>query len=193
MPPRSQTITVRATKAEVLRVIRSLPGRLRRGDPSAVLALTRLGLTAQKLISGAFKQKALGLPDASGLRWPTLAPLTVRLKRRVAPQNATRILREFDDLLHSLEPAAPPENAVIFRASLPQKPLAVFQMRPGVVRIGTSRQWALSHHRGKPGFYPQRRLWPETQRFPQAWWRQLLAQARSGVIDVVKILLGNAP
>jgi len=187
------TVRTRATRQQVLATVRSLPrllaGRQHHFQPPVQAAMARVGLAAQQFIYEAFRQKSLGLSDAAGLRWKQLAPLTIRLKRRTAPANARRVLREFDDLLMSLKPPLRPQDAVPLP---PLRRYQVFQVRPGRVTIGTNRPHAALHHRGVPGKLPQRRLWPKIGQWPAAWWGRLVRQLRAGAIDVLRTLWSHA-
>lgn len=54
----------------------------------------------------------------------------------------------------------------------------------GSVTVGTNRKGAAAHHKGIPGRLPQRRLWPEPQKWPAEWWQGIEEQARDQLIDV---------
>lgn len=189
----TRTIAVRASKAEVLRVLRGLGGVVSgapftRGAESQRFK-ARIGLTVQDFLYHAFRQKSDGAADATGLRWPPLAPLTIRLKRRTAPANATKVLREFDDLERSLKPALRPEDA---QANVPQVPWQVFRIEPRSIVLGTSRKWAEVHHRGS-GRIPERRLWPKPSTWVTTWWSSILHQAQRGLMDLIASLLSSTP
>lgn len=180
----SVTITVRASKPQVLTLLRTLPAVLagKHPVPATQKLMTRLGLTLQGLVSDAFITKSLGFADNSGLRWKPLAEATIRKKKRTAPANAYRILQEFNDLRDSLRPMSTPEQATQIP---PSKPLQVFRQEPGRVIIGTSRPHARENHEGILGKLPQRRLWPEPRNWPSFWWQRLLRQAQLGTIQVI--------
>lgn len=65
----------------------------------------------------------------------------------------------------------------------------VFRVGPGEVIVGTNRRFASTHHNGVPGKIPQRRLWPEPNRWPSSWWLSLAEQGRDGLIDVTLQLI----
>lgn len=194
MPVAVQTIVVRgASRARVTGLIRSLPGILS-GKSSyqaaeARTVLVRAGLTVQAFLYAAFMQKAQGMSDASGLRWPKLSPYTIRKKERTAPANARRILREFDILSKSLKPATRPAAA---RASVPAVPQQIFRLGRGSVTLGTTRPHAGRNHRGGPGL-PQRRLWPKVEQWPSVWWNRLLIETRQSIINMLKSILRGTP
>jgi hypothetical protein len=191
----TRTITVQASRREVVALLRSLPARASGhqhvGATSTQRLYVRIGLTVQDFLYRAFRQKSQGQADATGLRWPKLAPLTIRLKRRTAPANATKILREFDDLSRSLEPAARPADA---QPLPPRRRLQVFELRTGSITLGTRRPYALAHHQGVPQLrLPQRRLWPEPSRWVRSWWERFLSQSRLGLMDLIETLLSHVP
>jgi hypothetical protein len=171
---REITITVRGNKEQVLQIVRHAAN----GLPKTRQVLVRIGLAMQGVISRAFKRKSDGGLDATGAKWKPLSPVTVAKKKRTAPQNARRILREHDLLLHSLEPAVRPENAPSFP---PRRPFQVFRVGPRGIEIGTSRPFALLHHRGTRRL-PRRPLWPDPRQWPASWWARVLAEARAGAM-----------
>ena len=80
------------------------------------------------------------------------------------------ILRDTGLLLNSLSPGvASPER--------------VFRVGYGAVIVGTNRKGAAAHHRGAKHL-PQRRLWPPVSKWPAAWWRDVIEQARQGILDI---------
>ena len=188
-----QTIVVRTSRAQVLGLLRSLGGILAGKSNSQTAAaqavLVRMGLTVQGFLHGAFMQKAQGMADASGLRWPKLSPYTIRKKMHTAPANARRILREFDILSRSLRPGASPAAAGSRPPSVREQ---IFRVGRGNVVLGTTRPHAGAHHRGGPRL-PQRRLWPVVMTWPSAWWSKMLVQTRQGVIHFLKSMLRGNP
>jgi hypothetical protein len=190
MPRNTVTIVVKAPRRLVVAMIHALPAVLRgRAGVDTRLTdtvLVRMGLTVQRFTSQAFRQKANGGADASGLYWKPLSRYTIQKKRRTAPANAKKILREFNHLVTSLEPALRPMNAT---PTPPVRPLQVFRLRPGQVTIGTSRPHANQHHTGRGR--PLRRLWPHPRQWPNTWWSELLNQTRMGTIAVLTTLLGG--
>ncbi len=103
-------------------------------------------------------------------------------------QTQVEILRDTGLLLNSLTPGAPADTAP---SSPPRKPHQVFRTGRGEVIIGTSREWAGTHHNGVPGRIPQRRLWPRPGQWPASWWQSILEQGRQGLIDVLLYALGK--
>lgn len=89
------------------------------------------------------------------------------------------ILRDTGLLLNSLSPGV-------------RSAESVFRVGKGEVIVGTNRKGATGHHEGIPGRLPQRRLWPAPKNWPESWWRDILEQLKSGVLDlVVSILKGG--
>ena len=85
------------------------------------------------------------------------------------------ILRDLGLLLNSLSPGVTPgdvENQV-------------FRIGPGEVIIGTNRKHAASHHYGIPGKLPQRKLWPDPEDWPSAWWQGIAEQAKQGYVEIL--------
>lgn len=80
------------------------------------------------------------------------------------------ILRDTGILLNSLSPGVTSAEQI-------------FKVGPGEVIVGTNRVGASWHHEGKENC-PQRRLWPEPDRWPSRWWDDILEQGRMGLIDV---------
>ncbi len=76
----TKTITVRARRPEIEKIIRSLPN-LARGHGGRGL-LIRVGLTALDLIKKAFVVKSHGGQDEAGERWQPLSPATIAYSRR---------------------------------------------------------------------------------------------------------------
>lgn len=91
MPP--QTLHVRATRAQVARVLSRIPkilGGHQGGAHAAVQALlVRLGLTALQFIKEAFLVKARGGTDVTGLRWAPLSPYTIARRKHPGYSKST--------------------------------------------------------------------------------------------------------
>jgi hypothetical protein len=98
-----------------------------------------------------------------------------------------KILHATGALESSLKPGARADAA---GQSPPRVKYQVFRPGPGRVTIGTGRPWARTHHLGVPGRIPRRALWPEPARWPAAWGRELLGQAREGAVGVIAAALG---
>ena len=97
-----------------------------------------------------------------------------------------QMLRDYGLLLNSLSPSLAPDRATDVAPIVDNQ---IFRLAPAAVTIGTNRVGAAAHHKGIPGKLPQRRLWPDPAKWPAAWWKGLLSQARQGIIDVVTSLL----
>lgn len=183
------TIRVRSSRAKVAAALRALPaacsGRAATGGTAARTLLVRLGLQALTSVSEGFAVRSRGGTDDSGLAWPKLKRLTIKLKKPRAERPREAILRDDDLLRDSLTPGTPPEAA---SAEPPPVELQVFRLGKGSVEVGTRRKHAMAHHTGVPPRLPQRRLWPE--RWPARWLGGLLKQARLGVVEVLKESLG---
>ncbi len=89
------------------------------------------------------------------------------------------ILRDTGLLLNSLSPGY-------------NGPEQIFRTVPGEVIVGTNRKGAADHHNGVPGRLPQRRLWPRVSTWPGSWWRDILAELKAGLLDIVKQLAKEA-
>jgi phage gpG-like protein len=81
------------------------------------------------------------------------------------------ILRDTGLLLNSLSPGIKTENQI-------------FHIGHGEIVVGTNRKGAAMHHNGVPGRIPRRRLWPQPSKWPSHWWRDILEQARAGLVDI---------
>ncbi len=88
------------------------------------------------------------------------------------------ILRDTGVLLNSLSPGVGSGNQVL-------------RVGRGEVVVGTNVPYARFHHE-RTRRIPQRRLWPEPSRWPSSWWRDILEQARAGVLDIAAQLIGGA-
>lgn len=87
------------------------------------------------------------------------------------------ILRETGLLLRSLSPYT-------------KVPEQVFRVGRGEVVVGTNRKGAARHHSGDPSKnLPQRRLWPEPNTWPPAWWSHIAEEARDGLVDVAVLVI----
>jgi len=166
-------------------------------------------------IHEAFLVKMCGGTDEAGDRWVPLSPVTVAIRRRrrdkSSPSRKTRdrskrnrteqehiptskrrtrsiikgagtsydkygrdeeILHDTGLLLESLRPES-------FSAE------QVFEIADGRVIVGTRREGAEDHHKGRPPKLPQRRLWPDPADWPSSWWDEITAEVQSGVVDMV--------
>jgi hypothetical protein len=98
------------------------------------------------------------------------------------------ILRDTGLLLNSLTPGIDPIVGIA-PSTPPRTPHQVFRLGQGEVVIGTNRKWCGTHHRGVPGRIPKRPLWPDPKKWPSSWWRDILGQAREGLVDIALHLL----
>lgn len=106
-------------------------------------------------------------------------------KRKYAEAaGSIEILKDTGRMYHSLSPSA---GGFLL-------PDGRLEAKPGLAAFGTNVQYAHFHHFGgsKPGRPPQRRLWPETSRWPQTWWEDLREAARTGMKIVSAQLLRGA-
>lgn len=83
--------------------------------------------------------------------------------------NTVLILRDTEDLLRSLTPGAS---------------LNIFRISPGRGELGSERRGAAAHHAGAKNL-PQRRLWPHPQEWTSEWWKEILEEARSGLVQFI--------
>lgn len=93
------------------------------------------------------------------------------------------ILRDTGELLRSLTPgvADRPSGA----------PGQVFRPELGRVVVGTNKKtW---HHKGIPGKLPARKLWPDGDHIPDAWWVHINEAIQTGLMEALPTLLGRAP
>ncbi len=91
--------------------------------------------------------------------------------------NRVDILRDTGKLLNSLSPDG-------------NSPDRILRVSNGTIIVGTRVKYALAHHRGVPGRLPQRRLWPKV--FPASWWKDILAQGKQELVDLLTQLIKNA-
>jgi hypothetical protein len=73
---------VRASREQVLAILRTLPKIATGGSHAADVLKVRMGLALLGLIKRAFVKKAAGHTDEAGDRWPKLKPETVAYNRR---------------------------------------------------------------------------------------------------------------
>ncbi len=157
---------------------RSKVERARSARPSQALnsrqqerwwALYRQGLAIYKGDKGSAAKRAWGILKREGA-----TTLFDKYKNR-----QVEILRDTGLLLNSLSPTL-------------GAPGQVFRVAGGSVTIGSNRAGAAAHHRGVPGRLPQRRLWPEVGRWPDAWWRDITDQVIAGAVDAAVRLVRDA-
>lgn len=62
----------------------------------------------------------------------------------------------------------------------------ILEVSEGGINIGTKRQGAMAHHYGSPSRgLPQRRLWPETNRWPDSWWQDIIKEVQQGLVEAL--------
>ncbi len=183
------TIRVRGPIQGKLKKIREVLVQGGAGQRRLVFAVGRAVLVK---VYEAFKIKSEGGTDESGLKWKPLADYTIALKKslkRRKPSISLDILEETGKLLKSLTP--PTQTAVAPARRTDQ----VFRIEKNAVVVGTSRAWARANHEGRPNKkppLPQRRLWPETERWPRSWWRAIAEVAKMEIVQIIiRILQGR--
>jgi hypothetical protein len=184
--PKNASIATRKSKAEILRIIRSLPRSL--GASQAFLR--RVGLALLGQIEKNYRIKAKGGTDQCNLRWKPLSPFTLQMRRKAGKVKSTvppdEILRVTDRLLDSLTPAGDPESTAI---SL--NPDQIFNVEKNAVEVGSAVEYAIKQHKGVPAKnLPQRRLWPDPNRWASAWWRPIVQQAALAAGELVAKEIG---
>lgn len=176
-----QTVHVRISLEKIRQVIASVPTLLK-NDPSSQVIMARAGITVLGYIHTAFVTKSRGGTDDAGDRWEPLSPVTIARRRgrrrsksssrKSSANQSVDILRDTGALLNSLTPGYGGSNQL-------------FKAEPGSITIGTRREGADKHHEGIPGKLPQRRLWPETSKWPATWWQDIAGQIAQGVAELV--------
>lgn len=89
------------------------------------------------------------------------------------------ILRDTGLLLNSLSPGRKTTHQIL-------------RVGGNWVEVGTNRKGAKHHHEGIPGKLPQRRLWPDTSRWPTSWWEDIKDQVKQGLVDIALNTVRNA-
>ncbi len=118
--------------------------------------------------------------SAARAAWVTLKAEGARTLLEKYGDGVVDILRDTNDLMGSLTPHSGSD-------------LAVFNVTPGQVELGTRRPHAETHHRGVPQInLPQRRLWPEPRNFPDSWWSDILAEVRAGLVELTRQVVEHA-
>lgn len=77
-----QTVHVRATNAQVRRILAGVPRAAAGSSPAAKALLVRIGLAVLSKVKQAFLVKAAGGTDECGLRWKPLSPRTIAYSRK---------------------------------------------------------------------------------------------------------------
>lgn len=184
------TVYYSGTRADVRRVLIQVI-QIAAGTGTDTLAVRqavqyRMGNALLSKIQQAFIVKSRGGTDECGIKWPPLAPSTIRrrlaktdfagLQKKVkkAKTKAEReqakavmeaalnvdILRDTGLMLRSFSAGVDAaESGAAFQ---------IFVSGPGSVIVGTNRYpW---HHLGVAGRLPARNLWPPDGRLPGEWW-----------------------
>ncbi len=184
---RTITVVTRRSKAEILREIRKLPQTAGKSKDF----MTRLGMAVFEQIALNYRRKARGGTDANGLRWKSLAPYTLAMrkkregllfKRARVTIAGVEILRVTDRLLDSLTPGAPAEQGGVSSAVADQ----IFRIGDGELTLGTSVEYAVFQHEGFPPKVPARPLWAKPEEWRPAFWRPILSQAAAGMADLIQ-------
>ncbi len=131
--------------------------------------MTRCGFAILGNIKRAFIVKARGGIDEAGDKWK---------RSRRAARDHGETLRDTGLLLNSLSPGVVSSEQI-------------FRVGRGEVIIGTNRKGAMAHHMGTKHL-PQRRLWPDPKDWPNAWWDDIMDQARQGLLDLAVQMVRNA-
>jgi phage gpG-like protein len=174
-----QEIRLNLSRDAARAALRDLPAILagRKADPTGLTPgiMLRVGLEASSLVRSAFITKARGGTDEAGDSWEPLNLSTLE-RRRGGGKGGAEILRDTGRLLASLTPGQAGN---------------VQRTEPGAVVIGTNVKYAVFHHHGTAKI-PQRRLWPDPQKWPARWRAALARQARDGLAKVLDLLVRAA-
>ena len=165
------TITVRASRDDVRKAILTLPQEVVISNAAVDDILARCAMVILGRVKQAFIVKARGGTDEAGDKWEPLKPATI--KRRRGKSQSVEILRDTGLLLNSLSPGMASPNQVLV-------------LGRGDIVLGTNRKGAAAHHHGVPKRnLPQRRLWPDPDKWPDSWREDVLDAARDGMIQVI--------
>ena len=179
------TITIRVRKNPRKKLVK-LKDVLRKGGTAMNRLLFVIGRAVLEKVHPAFVTKSEGGTDESGLRWAPLAPYTVDKKRRLKakrPSISLDTLTETQLLIKSLTPPSKSARGPSRRKD------QVFNVTSDGVEVGTTREWAWTHHHGVPGRIPQRRLWPEVANWPRSWWEHIGEAAKMELVEIITKLL----
>lgn len=156
-------VSVRTTEEDLLAFVRSLPARLtgRTTDPTGISrrVLRACALKTLELLQKAYRDRARGVADESGLKWVPLKKETVERKKRLGQNRGILIATE--QLVRSF---APDKMGVYLR---------IIREKAGSADVGTDVPYAVFHHRGTRTL-PKRPLWPDPADWPARWWREIL-------------------
>lgn len=61
----------------------------------------------------------------------------------------------------------------------------VMKVEKGEIVIKATADHAAPHHYGVPGRTPQRRLWPEPNKWPSSWWENILTAIQDEFVSLV--------
>lgn len=110
--------------------------------------------------------------NAARVAWTTLKQEGAKTLIDKYGAQKVDILRDTNDLMNSLTPHS-------------NSSLAVFRVTPAMVEVGTTRPHAILHHKGNPSRnLPQRKLWPNPKDWPSTWWRDILTEVQSGIVEL---------
>lgn len=203
------TVHTSLSRAEVMAALQALPQEMTGGSTAARTTLIRVGLAMLRVIHSAFLLKMRGGTDDAGDRWAPLSPVTVAIRRR--RRGIKPLKKRFEPV--SVRPEVRRARSIIRGAStsydkydrdaeiLHDTGLLLESLRPGSssaeqvleiadgrVIVGTRREGADDHHKGRPDRVPklpQRKLWPDPNDWPQSWWDEIVVEVQSGVVDLV--------
>lgn len=151
-----------------------LPGSKKRAGSAPSWMLTQKQRDRWWSLYGTFLHRYKGdKAHAAASAWFVLKGEGARTIMGIYGNASVEILRDLSLLYNSLTPAAQPDSAT---SSPPRQQLQIFKVGSGSVTLGTRRKWAWTHHNGTRTI-PQRRLWPETEKWPAEWWGLILGQA----------------
>ena len=106
---------------------------------------------------------------AAAVAWLILKGMGARTLVDKYGNRQVEILRDTGLLLNSLSPGVASPNQI-------------FRVGPGYVIMGTNRKGAKAHHEGT-GNVPQRKLWPDPDKWPRKWWADIVEQAKIGLLE----------
>lgn len=167
----------RTTRAE--RKALGVGGRRTRGLLTPAQDKRWRGIFASTLAHMNARGVAGGAARAAAIAWATLKREGAKTKLDVLGGRTVEILRDTGMLLRSLTPG--------FEDAPTKQPGQVVEVTPGKVAVGSNVPYAATHHRGRPGRIPARRLWP-TDGIPSAWSRAMGDAMIRGIVLAVSML-----
>lgn len=123
---------------------------------------------------------------AAAYAWTVLKSEGAKTILSVYGDTKVDILRDTDVLLNSLSPGLPGDSGEVGPANANQ----VLRAEPGAAIVGTNVPYAAAHHHGNPKKnLPERRLWPESSRWPAAWLAEEVEQLKQGSKRLLMLLI----